>query len=357
MKLPLLLFLALFVLSCKKGEDGNTVVSIKNFSQEIEMGRILSDIQILRLNVPDTTFIGQIKDLAIYKDSIYLLDDAKQSLFIFDMQGNFIQETCRSGKGPGEYINAFSIECDSSSVYVLDMPGKKLICYDHALNFVTAKNLSNLSSDFKVAGEHFIFNNLEDFDGNYYYLYRDRDMNEADRFIPYNPQWGHTLHGQGTTGQIITWNENTKQSFLVRPFSSQVYELTPAGKLQLSFKTDFGYQTIPDRIEEKNFSRSRFIYIEDFFDFDYFKMVSFFDKNFRHYALFSSAREILYAGKIKDSKTLLPFFPRWQYGNRLIGTCTGEYLEKYLKEKGQQLSEAEMEKSYLIFYSLKFDKL
>ena len=75
-----------------------TVIPIKNFSQEIEMDRILSDIQILRLNIPDTTFIGQIKDLAIYRDSIYILDDIKQSLFIFDMQGNFIQETCRSGR-------------------------------------------------------------------------------------------------------------------------------------------------------------------------------------------------------------------------------------------------------------------
>ena len=83
MKLSLIFFLFLFTLSCKKENTRYTVIPIKNFSQEIEMDRILSDIQILRLNIPDTTFIGQIKDLAIYRDSIYILDDIKQSLFIF----------------------------------------------------------------------------------------------------------------------------------------------------------------------------------------------------------------------------------------------------------------------------------
>ena len=359
MKLSLIFFLFLFTLSCKKENTRYTVIPIKNFSQEIEMDRIPSDIQILRLNIPDTTFIGQIKDLAIYRDSIYILDDIKQSLFIFDMQGNFIQETCRSGRGPGEYIHACSIECDSSFVYVLDMPGKKLIYYDHSMNFVIAKNLSYTSSDFKITDKHFLFNNLEDIDGNYYYLYRDRDMNEVDHFIPYKPKWGHTLHGRGTTGQMFTWNESTKQSFLVRPFSNQIYEFTPAGKLQLSFEIDFGNKTIPDRIGEKDFNpgRSPFIYIEDFFDFNHFKMMSFLEKNTRYYTLFSSGREIIYAGRIKDSQTLPPFFPRWQCGNRLIGTCRGEYLEKYLKAKGQQLPETESDKNYLLFYALKFDRL
>lgn len=78
MKLSLIFFLFLFTLSCKKENTRYTVIPIKNFSQEIEMDRILSDIQILRLNIPDTTFIGQIKDLAIYRDSIYILDDIKQ---------------------------------------------------------------------------------------------------------------------------------------------------------------------------------------------------------------------------------------------------------------------------------------
>lgn len=155
------------------------------------------------------------------------------------------------------------------------------------MNFVIAKNLSYTSSDFKITDKHFLFNNLEDIDGNYYYLYRDRDMNEVDHFIPYKPKWGHTLHGRGTTGQMFTWNESTKQSFLVRPFSNQIYEFTPAGKLQLSFEIDFGNKTIPDRIGEKDFNpgRSPFIYIEDFFDFNHFKMMSFLEKNTRYYTL------------------------------------------------------------------------
>jgi len=85
--------------------------------------------------------------------------------------------------------------------------------------------------------------------------------------------------------------------------------------------------------------------------------MSFLEKNTRYYTLFSSGREIIYTGRIKDSQTLPPFFPRWQCGNRLIGTCRGEYLEKYLKAKGQQLPETESDKNYLLFYALKFDRL
>ena len=104
---------------------------------------------------------------------------------------------------------------------------------------------------------------------------------------------------------MFTWNESTKQSFLVRPFSNQIYEFTPAGKLRLSFEIDFGNKTIPDRIGEKDFNpcRSPFIYIEEFFDFNHFKMMSFLEKNTRYYTLISSGREIINAGRIKDSQT------------------------------------------------------
>ena len=44
MKLSLIFFLFLFTLSCKKENTRYTVIPIKNFSQEIEMDRILSDI-------------------------------------------------------------------------------------------------------------------------------------------------------------------------------------------------------------------------------------------------------------------------------------------------------------------------
>lgn len=355
MKVSCIIIILVFILSCKKETDINTYVKVGDFSEQIELDSII-DICLLKLNTPDTNFIGQIKDVAICNDTIFVLDGIKQSLFIFDIHGNYIQEVCRSGRAGGEYLNAFSIECDSLFVYLLDMPARKLLIYDRLLNFVSSKKLSYSSSDFKVINKNFLFNNIEDVDGNYYYNYTDSDVKIVEQFIPYNKKSGYTLHGRGLTGQMISWNGKEGQISLVRPFSNCIYRLIPEKEFQLLYKIDFGHNTIPDYVgnEHIDFSRSNYIYIEDFFDLEQYKMISFFEQDKRFYCVFSPEKEVLYAGEIKDSKTSLPFFPRWQYGNKLIGTCRGEYLKEYLQHKNQyEISTEEIDKSYLIFYSLK----
>lgn len=352
MKIVSILFILFFIVSCKQEIDRHLLVKVGNFSDQIELDSIISDIRLLKLNTPDTNFIGQIKDVAICNDSIYILDEIKQSLFIFDIHGNFIKEACYLGRAGGEYINAFSIECDSSNVYVLDMPGKKLLVYDRLLNFIEQKNLPHSSSDFKIFNKYFVFNNIEDINGNYYFSCMDADMKMLDKLIPYDRKSGHTLHGRGT-GQMIAWNENMKFISLVRPFSNHVYKMIPGEKLQSLYRIDFGVNTIPERgTNAIDLSRTNFIYIEDFFDLGQYKVVSFFGKEKRYYCIFTPEREVLYAGRVRDSETHLPFFPRWQYRNKLIGTCRGEYVKDYMEGKQDKLNQDDLEKNYLIFYSI-----
>ena len=110
---------------------------------------------------------------------------------------------------------------------------------------------------------------------------------------------------------MFTWNESTKQSFLVRPFSNQIYEFTPAGKLRLSFEIDFGNKTIPDRIGEKDFNpgRSPFIYIEEFFDFNHFKMMSFLKKIPVTTPCSHLGGKLYIPEESRIRKPYLPFFP------------------------------------------------
>jgi len=58
--------------------------------------------------------IGDIDELVIFKDQIYILDNSvKERIFIFDLTGKLIKIIDNQGRGPREYIGLYHISIDS----------------------------------------------------------------------------------------------------------------------------------------------------------------------------------------------------------------------------------------------------
>jgi hypothetical protein len=84
---------------------------------------LFESIKIIPLETNSNCLIGQISEIEIYNDTIYILDkNIAKALFMFDKNGNFIKKIGSLGKGPGEYISpkSFTIDNITRQIKILD---------------------------------------------------------------------------------------------------------------------------------------------------------------------------------------------------------------------------------------------
>lgn len=114
-----------------------------DIKHELSDKNFLKKIQLISLETNDSSLIGQISKLIVYKGKLWILDKFQsRSLFCFSMSGEFIHRIHRSGKGPGEYIlpEDFTIFEDKITIY--DNFRKMKINYDLNGHFINETPLS-----------------------------------------------------------------------------------------------------------------------------------------------------------------------------------------------------------------------
>lgn len=132
------LFLALFLISCsERDQEGQDVGDLQTISindgevEKITEEDVINSIRFVRLETTDSCLIGgEIKQLEIFDDKIFLLDMNAQ-IFTFDCSGKFVQRIGKRGAGPEEYINAthFYINPEQKSICIYDASTSYVIRY------------------------------------------------------------------------------------------------------------------------------------------------------------------------------------------------------------------------------------
>lgn len=100
-------------------------VNIDNLETEkqIPFSSVFKDFKVVPLETSDKCLIGNISQIEILNDTMYVLDsNIAKALFVFDNNGKFIRKIGTVGKGPGEYINPLSFTLDekNSQIQILD---------------------------------------------------------------------------------------------------------------------------------------------------------------------------------------------------------------------------------------------
>ena len=89
--------------------NSNDAISIKNEIEKIEYIP-------LELTDDNSSMIGQIMDITLTENYIFVLSDPTCGVLQFDIKGNFIRQVAKYGQGPGELlfpISMYSVEEDS----------------------------------------------------------------------------------------------------------------------------------------------------------------------------------------------------------------------------------------------------
>lgn len=100
----------------------------------------------VKLETTPQCLIGRIGQLQLFRDRIYILDqEYSNGLYVFDINGNFLFQPGRPGKGPGEYYKAshFSIDSVENCIVIMDSEMKKA----HRYNLESGKHIKSAQLD------------------------------------------------------------------------------------------------------------------------------------------------------------------------------------------------------------------
>lgn len=115
--------------------------------------RFVNNLEYIPLETSDSCLIGQITDIRIVGEQIFVLDRHLQTVWIFNKQGKYIRKIFRQGNGPEEYahIGQFDVDAKKQQLALLDIQTNKLLLYDFEGNFRGKVALELPASDFKFS--------------------------------------------------------------------------------------------------------------------------------------------------------------------------------------------------------------
>jgi hypothetical protein len=109
----------------------------------LNVSAIFKSVKTIILEEHDYAVIGMIKELQVFEDNIFILDNYfAKKLFVFDKNGKFIRQIGSQGQGPGEYLSIedFCINREKREIYLLDDYNNKVFVY----NLDTGKYLNTV---------------------------------------------------------------------------------------------------------------------------------------------------------------------------------------------------------------------
>jgi hypothetical protein len=122
----------------------------------INMSEIFSAVEYIPLETGDNNLIGEINQIVIFKDRIYISDTYQtQSVFCYSMEGKFLYKLDKKGQGPDEYIKLNGIDIDRDKERLLIYSSEnKILEYDMDGNFIESYKIDIWANSFSCTGNN-----------------------------------------------------------------------------------------------------------------------------------------------------------------------------------------------------------
>lgn len=118
---------------------------------------IFTEVNYIKLETQKDNLIRDLRKLNIKDDRLYIF--SWNGLYVFDNQGKYLFKLDKSGRGPGEFINANDILIDDNTIDILDIGQRKIVKYDKTGNFIDEFRYGEIyaSRFFKIEDDIYIF--------------------------------------------------------------------------------------------------------------------------------------------------------------------------------------------------------
>jgi len=134
-RVALVMKIASILLTCcsKKEQQVEMLVPeyhIKNhvFIDSIKSEDLIDNFEYIALETTEDCLIGEVDDLQIADEKLYVV--SQRRVLVFDFDGKFVFKIDQIGRGPGEYQRIDNISIDNGELFLYDNTQYRVLCYD-----------------------------------------------------------------------------------------------------------------------------------------------------------------------------------------------------------------------------------
>ena len=237
------------------GTDENIILFIPTEEDEklffFDLSSLIDTIKYVKLEFSDQSIIGAIGKIIVFEDHIYIFDVQTYSLFVFDMNGNYLHKIDKKGQGPGEYIQLdfFDIDKENKHIVLTDLMSYWVMRYDLDGNFLSRQKIPVWCEGVSILPDKGVVlyanfrNNTEKLAQEYNLIYLDSTMNYQQAYFKYNSKDidQRKIPSTSTSGHFYSFEDHINFSF---PGGNTVYQILE-DSLVSKYQFDFGKEVLP----------------------------------------------------------------------------------------------------------------
>lgn len=361
------IFLSLLILSLFAGCRGRSqtedreVVDLYSYKDnQIDYFSLVdtTSYRVVKLELTENSLIGEISKVEVIDDRIIILDRRdNKSVFMFDMEGNFIRQIGRKGRGPGEYVSAvnFVLDYDNGHIIVSDYGTPKQMFYDLDGRFIKEYRLSYLPMAY-IEGRFFYAWNPMSTPEHYEVVELDTASKVVGGYYP-RKRYVEKIDGYYTSRSYFF--QDGKNYYFIPLFTDKLYLLTRDG---IELKHTFGFG---ERVFDYDRSRHTLTRDENTFrditnfavtdDLNYFFSVSYgLQTSFWVYGNLES-NKVVASGILSTSQNNSSVTPKTIMTMGIIGSYKDEFISTFNAWYFKNLfpDATEEDNPYLVFFKVK----
>ena len=226
------------------------IITITPPSQQLlkpvsDISNLIDSVKYIKLELTDESIIGYIEKIVIYKEKIYILDTQTESLFVFDINGNYLFKISQIGRGPEDYIQVdfFDIDPHNDNIVLTDLMGYFVMIFDKEGKFISRRKIPfwvEGFSPFEDNGTILVANyrnNKHKLGQEFNLLYMDSLMQINKAYFPYNSSYFEKRPPSPSKNGYFYYYNNNPHYY---PYcGSSIYKVDRNG-LIMKYNIDFG---------------------------------------------------------------------------------------------------------------------
>lgn len=358
------LYIAIYlIMGCNSNKpdiQNNNLITIEidhKKNEPLLLSSIVDSISFIKLETKNNEIISSPTKVQLFKNKIYILDRERNSIFIFNKSGDYLQKIQNTGKGPGEYLQLVDFEINNQGIYLLDYPNN-IIHYDFDFKYLQKIELKN---SYSFSFSH--FNGL-------FWISNEKGSEKENFHISAVNQHGETkatFIKKDFLKKEFHWhlgsefNKHDSILYFSPLFDNRIYR-TNGEEIQKAYTIDFGQYSFPhdqNIFKEDVYSPDfNFAFKQHFWVTDKYLILDFFIDGERNFSFFDKEKNKIHHGFIEnDFFPEYRFLPSWNERNTLIEVVDAFTLNEYFPSLKNEIhclhSLKSADNPILILYHLK----
>jgi len=228
-----------------------------NKVEEKPLSEIVKDIKYIPLEtIPECLLSEDISQIEIFNGKIFVCD--YKHVFIFDLEGRFINKVAKQGRGPGEYstqgFTNFLVDQNQEHILIFDFMSKRMITYGFDGTFLFEKGINFSPGHYEWVNKNIIvvFN-----------------LDLTYEKLPWTDLYFLDPNGRIINKNRFDYDKNNKYAFTVfpalfyqfhdkirykNPHQNLIYEITKDNSLRPVYYLDYGVYESKSGVDEFEFS-------------------------------------------------------------------------------------------------------